>query len=276
MKIRSLLSALSLVLAAGQLSAQSIVGAWSFGNTATADSGVIVFFSNQTYFHIENSANSANDGFERGAWTWGGTNGDAFTVTVDNDTNDDVGLSTIDPASTKLSISGNTLTMIDPDGPDTEDGELSRVTGGGALMGAWYFGDVTTNGNTNDSGVLVFLQNSFNGTLYSGNYYLARDLPFGDPDGSDEIEHGTYTWNPTTGAFALGSMLVDLNSEVGLNSGSAIDSFTVSGLTLTGHDAEGFFYLSAVSAIPEPSTYATLAGLGALGLALVRRRRVAS
>ena len=36
------------------------------------------------------------------------------------------------------------------------------------------------------------------------------------------------------------------------------------------------FQIEAVSAIPEPSTYAAFAGLGALGLVIWRRRQVMS
>ena len=40
-----------------------------------------------------------------------------------------------------------------------------------------------------------------------------------------------------------------------------------------GNGSIGVFEVTSTSAIPEPSTYAALAGLGVLGLALSRRRR---
>jgi hypothetical protein len=271
---RSLLLAASALLAVCSASAQAIIGAWSFGDTSAQDSGVVVLFSHNStnvYFQIENSS-TGTDGFERGTWAWNETNGTAFTASVDNDTNDDIGLSSINPLTTKLSLSGDTLTLIDPDGESSGSADFTRVTGGGALIGAWYVGNPDTTGTTNDSGVLVFLQSGFNGTVYSGNFFLARDLPAGDPDGADEIEHGTYTWNPSSGAFTFGSTLIDQNSETGLLSSPTVTNFTVSGGILTGFDGEAFT-LNSISAIPEPSTYAMLAGVAALGLAVWHRRR---
>jgi hypothetical protein len=186
-------------------------------------------------------------------------------VSVDNDRNEDIGLSSLDPASTKLSLSGNTLTVIDPDGPESGTADFDRVTGANAIVGAWFTGDVAVAGNANDSAVAVFLAN--------GSYFLARD---GVDGAEDEIEHGTYQWTPGTGAFAFTASFIDQYADGGLYAESGpglITSFTVSGNVLTGIDGYGDFTLNSVSAIPEPSTYAALAGLGALGLAFWRRRR---
>ena len=266
-----LLPAALALLAVCSASAQTIVGAWRFGDTTTDDSGVLVFFGNGTYFHIEDTTPGAGpsgfDGFERGTYSWSGTNGTSFTATPINDTNGDIGISSIFSGTT-LSISGNSFVFTDADGLGSGPGEtLIRVTGANALVGAWYVGDVTGSQATNNSGVAVFLNN--------GRFFLARDLPNGDPDGADEIEHGTYLWNPGTGTFSFpNSALVDQNANVGLYSPPLITSFSVSGSTLTGFDG-GNFYLTSVNstAIPEPSTYAALAGLGALGLAFWRRRQ---
>ena len=60
----------------------SLVGAWQFGDGAADDSGVLVFLSNGTYFHGQDSVADGTgvDGMERGTYTWNESTG-AFTAT---------------------------------------------------------------------------------------------------------------------------------------------------------------------------------------------------
>ncbi len=74
-------------------------------------------------------------------------------------------------------------------------------------------------------------------------------------------------FNSTTGFFAtkgFGSFtgLTNGTVEIGMPNDSAFYTFAVTGLSV-----------GTVSAVPEPSTYAALAGLAAFGLVLLRRRR---
>lgn len=130
--------------------------------------------------------------------------------------------------------------------------------------------------------------------------------------GSEEIATGTFSGNSVTlqldsvsgpGEFALwqtdgfGSPIVALASFTNTQSFSLITgghdhynwgftapgiyelTFTVSG-TLTGApspitDTGTFTFVVGTAAIPEPSSFAALAGLGVLGLAATRRRRQA-
>lgn len=81
---------------------------------------------------------------------------------------------------------------------------------------------------------------------------------------SDFTEAYVEPFNSSTGFFAtklLGSFtgLTGGEVEIGMPNESAFYTFAVTSLT--------------VSAVPEPSTYAALAGLAAFGLVLLRRRR---
>lgn len=258
--LRHLLLAAFALLAVCSVSAQALVGAWSFGDTTTDDSGVVVFFSNGYYVHVGDTTNDALpsgfDGYERGTYTWNGVNGTAFTATAIADTNGDTGLSSINNSTTTFSISGNSLTVTDADGLGTGSMVLSRVTGSPAIVGAWFDGDVTSPLSTN---VGIFLPN--------GTYFLVTDRAT-DGAGHAGIERGTYLWNSGTGAFSSTTIL-DTNGDFGLSDPPLITNITVSGGIMTLTDSGGS---NTLTAIPEPSTYATLAGLGALGLAFWRRR----
>ena len=74
-----------------------------------------------------------------------------------------------------------------------------------------------------------------------------------------------------TGTFVSGSSIRFGSTSGGL-SGSQWGQISIAGFTLTGLDASGFL-VGTASAVPEPATYAALAGLGILGFAAYRRRR---
>ena len=60
-----------------------------------------------------------------------------------------------------------------------------------------------------------------------------------------------------------------INTDVGTVAAAKLDAATVGNLLTVNGDTT----LTSVSAVPEPSTYAAAAGLGALGLAFWQRRR---
>jgi hypothetical protein len=239
------------MLAIGQAGAQSIVGAWTIGSTTGEGTSVVVFLANGYYFQIQNAQASEAphgfDGFERGTYTWNPATG-AFTVTTLQDLNGDTGFSAINGVSGTITVSGDTLTFPEPDGGASV---LTRVTGTSPIVGAWSFGNAALADN---SGVVVFLPN--------GVYFMAEDgdstAATGDPSGHDGIEHGTYAWNPATGALTSSrspAPYVDTNGEWGLSHISASAKFNVAadGLTLTLTDGTDTFPLARVGAVSTPT-----------------------
>ncbi len=250
-----LLSVILALSSFASVSAQSIVGAWTYGNTAAPDSagtGLLVFLSNGVYFHAEseNTADAMNgvNGMERGTYTWNSGTG-VFTASDIVNTNGSWGLS--DDAPPSISITGDTM--------DIDGFTLARVTGGDAIVGAWAYGDTLTPGPTGTA-VIVFLAN--------GVYFHAESENTADAmNGMNGMERGTYNWVSGSGAFSS-TTLVDTNGEWGLSDGD-LDFIAITGDTMD----IGGYTLSRVTAVPEPSTYAALAGALGLGFALWRRRR---
>jgi hypothetical protein len=227
------------LLAVTQASAQSIVGAWSGNDVATTAEGaaVFVFLANGSFYYIENVASSEAPGgfpgFERGTYTWNPATS-AITLTTIQDLNGNTGAGVVNGRNDlTFSISGNTGTLVIPGGAVLAS---TRVTGTSPIVGAWSFGNAALADN---SVVVVFLPN--------GVYFMAEDgdsSPVtGDPNGHDGIEHGTYSWNPTTGALTSSrtpAPYVDTNGEWGLSHPSGPPTLNVSADGLTLVSGEGF------------------------------------
>ena len=247
-----LLGVLFSLLAASQALGQSIVGAWTIDDTTAEGSSVVVFLGNGSFYFIENALASEAphgfDGFERGTYTWDANTG-AFTSATVQDLNGDVGASNLNGVTgVTATILGDTLTFV----TGTEPVVFRRVRGASPIVGAWRQGNV---GLPNDSSVVVFLPN--------GVYFEADDgdsSPTGDPSGQDGIEHGTYSWNPTTGLLTSSrspAPYVDTNGEWGLSHTGTQLTFLVSadGLTLNGSTGPAdTFSLSRVGGVPPAPT----------------------
>lgn len=227
--IRTLATALLFALMgafAGPLGAQSIVGAWYFGDTRSDDSGVVVFLDSGHYFHIVNAAPGdapgGFDGFERGTFTWNATTGEFTAATLYNG-DGDLGLSGLSGLSgLKATVNGDTLRVELPD----EIVTLNRVIGPSPIVGAWFKGNPAA---PSDSLLLVF--------LLDNTYYMAQaDIP--DAGGQIGIEHGTYTWDRASLAFTSSrspAPYVDTNGTWGLSDlgGPVTVRISADGTTLT-------------------------------------------
>jgi len=242
--VRALATALLFALMgafAGPLGAQSVVGAWYFGDSRSDDSGVVVFLDNGYYFHIVNAdvfdAPTGLDGFERGTYSWNPATG-AFTATTLYNGDGDLGLSDLNGVTMRATVNGDTLRVEIFD----EIVTLNRVAGASPIVGVWFEGDPAV---PNDSAVVVFLQD--------GTYYQAEEsYAFGGA--RTGIEHGTYAWNGTTGAFTSSrspAPFVDTNGTYGLSSivGPLTVRVSADGKTLTATDSTGSFSIARVGAV---------------------------
>jgi hypothetical protein len=233
--------ALILLAAAVQpVLAQSIVGSWVPAGQNMRDEGafVLVFMADGYYYHLQNArvaeGPSGFDGFERGTYTWNAQTGAASFTTV-QDTNGDTGISAPGGVSGfRFTVAGDTAigTTLDP---QAEPQLFQRVAGSSPIVGGWLGGDP---GQPDSSAVLVFLSN--------GVYLMAQDGEL-DTLAQDGIEHGSYTWNSSTGQFSSNRQpapFVDTNGEYGLSHLGSDAVFQVSGdgdtltLSLADEDVE--------------------------------------
>jgi len=243
--VRTLASLFMCLLAgaffAGPLAAQSIVGAWYFGDTRFDDSGVVVFLDSGHYFHVVNAdvfdAPTGFDGFERGTYTWNATTG-AFTATTLYNGDGDLGLSELSGVPGMVAnVYGDTL-RVEIFG---EVVTLNRVTGSSPIVGAWFLGSAAV---PNDSAMYVFLAGD--------NYFMAQEAPT-DAGGRSGIEHGTYAWNAATGTLTsrtIPAPYTDTNGGWGLSGAVGVTvRISADGKTLTAAEGGETFNIPRVGAV---------------------------
>lgn len=194
------------IIAAGN----SIVGTWNSGDTL--NTSVVTLFGDGTYMQAKAATTNAGatPGIEYGTYTWNSITG-AFTPTCPAlvDTNGSDGFcngSTAAPAT--ITVSGNTMNFN-----GGVSGTLNRVIGN-PLVGSWY--NVTSNGvspsfGTPETVVITLFAN--------GDYVMAQSVvdPTNPSCCQPGLEHGTYTWDPATGAFAAMCPTVDTNGQAGFS-----------------------------------------------------------
>ncbi len=172
-------------------------------------------------------------------------------------------------------------------------GGLTQAGSGNLILAAGntYTGTTTVSAGTLSLGATNSLADTSNVILSGGT--LATNS-FADTVGTlsllgnatiDFTSGGSFAFANSAAATWTGGMTLSLTS--GFVSGSSLrfglDATGLTGTQLGQISAAGFDsfslnssgFLVGAATIPEPSTYAALAGLGALGLAVLRRRRAA-
>ena len=166
-------------------STSALVGGWLYNPGLLADSAVVTFIDDTNYiFAMDGDPDDdGGRGMERGIYTWNPSSG-AFGATVLSGTAGDWGFS--DSNDITVTIDGNILNFIDSEQGLIPLVKISSETN--PIVGSW----LNNPGTLADSAVVTFIDDT--------NYIFAVD---GDPDdgGGRGMERGTYTWNPSSGAF---------------------------------------------------------------------------
>lgn len=200
--------------------------------------------------------------------------GESRTVTLNNSatiggvvSNGGIVLTTSDETRSLTLNAANTFA-----GGVTVNGGILRAQNVGALGS----GSVAVNG-----GVLVLNEgaaSTFNLGAGAAFNLSGGTVRFDVGDTSDQIVGNGAAFDISGGTFDL---VIDENTFDYSLSYTLLTGFTggsVSGLTITGYDTLGYTAsfsdtgVLSFNVIPEPSSFATLAGLGVLGLCLARRR----
>jgi hypothetical protein len=158
----------------------SIVGAWGCSDPGSTSTCVLIFTVDGAYYHIQGGPSDPLSGFERGYYTFDGSQL-GFTTLLD--TNGSTGASGANGSKTPATTNADTLTF---------GGHpiASRLAGlAGTLAGAWVEGDPTKPGS---SLAVVFTS--------SGKYLLAWDDKT-QATNVDGIEIGQFTWDSSSGSL---------------------------------------------------------------------------
>jgi hypothetical protein len=176
----------------------SIVGTWTIGdaNNPQSDPALLALMADGTYYFVD------GHGFERGRYSWNPVTGAAAFTTV-QDTNGSSGTSSVNGfTGLAFTVSGDTLTLSFNGTPGVI---LTRVTGApGSIAGGWVIGDP----RLDDESAVVAL-------LPDGNYFFAIDAGVDDPNGTEGVEVGTYTWGAD--GVITATQRVDTNGGLGLS-----------------------------------------------------------
>ncbi|MBK1877519.1 hypothetical protein [Pelagicoccus mobilis] len=224
--MRYLLYALPLLTLNLYSTPQAIVGAWPLGDGTEKGSGVIFFFPDGHYFHMEDVDGDEPPGLEKGTYVWNSSSGKIGGVPFE-DTNGEAGLShPREEENLRLLVNGDTLTVSTSEGDDNIEKANEPAN---SILGPWINGDP---GDV-DFLCVYFWENGDTDYFMVGEQIDPEDV-HEEENASSGIERGTYTWDSETGVFSA-NVIVDTNGDYGVSSldGVAGVTFTVSDDVLT-------------------------------------------
>jgi len=187
-----------------QTNSGKIVGSWGIGREGQHRFMTLTFYPDGHYIHWE--ANGAGqttaDGIEIGDYSYDAITG-LLTTTSFRDDNGALGLTSAksQPRQHSALVVDDVLVLKSPDASRCL---LSRVVDSQApIVGGWSDG---TTGNR--LGYLTL-------TFYANGYYIHWQTADPEPDTSEGVEYGIYTYNPANGEL-IATALRDDNGTMGL------------------------------------------------------------
>lgn len=223
----------------------SIVGTWynfsingvpqAFGTATTSH---ITLFANGDYMQSQEvsdpSVGNAHPGVEHGTYSWNSSTGDLTFKSCDVDSNGSAGIFNGCPGSQQMrtiTVNNGKLTI---NGVST----LDLLTSSNPIVGTWYArkeNGVASSVVSATALTLTFFEN--------GDYVQTQAVidPATTSNLTPSVQHGTYTWDQSTGAFTPTCPTLYTNPKSGLipNGGCiagtvlGTQTLTVSGNTLT-------------------------------------------
>ncbi len=161
-----------------------------------------------------------------------------------------------------LTAYSQTVSPISLTGDLYPSAPLASLSGGGTIAGGILNWDPSQSLTITISGTVDHMGIDVNGTNFSG--------------GVDDFGVTTESFTIGAGSMLAGNSYnveLDFDKIVG-GSLSKVGSGTLNGANFAGvYSADTFFTINAVSAVPEPSTYAAIFGAVALAGVMLRRRR---
>lgn len=246
------------------------------GGTATINGGAVTYTAGPDLFISNGSTLQINGG----SWTQAG------------------GISWIQMSGGNLVVAGGTFNQGTAGNIVRNASSSITVSSGVANLSGNFLHDLTNSGTFTISGSgTVNIANEFKPLTtftMSGGKLTANLISFADGPGGINLTGGTlqvnggafgngiYGGGPTKGinfsSDSVGSVFINNFTAANLTSSNFLTNGTIqlAGAVNAGAftivEADGGVYVS-LGTIPEPSTYATLAGVGVLGLTVWRRRQ---
>lgn len=197
--------------------AQAIVGSWYIGgieDLGATDQIVFTLLEDGTFLVADKGRTDAfgTSGLEYGTYSWNEITG-ALALIFSINTDGEWGGS--NTGITRATVSGDNLTFFGADTPPDGFVVPRLISAPNSIVGSWLVVD--------GSDKLVFT------FLADGTYLLADKADIlADPSGTNGIEQGTYSWNPTTSAFTYVT-LVNTDGEWGLSHAHGVQAIHLVG-----------------------------------------------